>query len=120
MQTAVTALLFGFVRSILINTSQILWDSMWEVLFEAIEEAEERWNEDGMGDKKKDFVKDKVMEFIEEKADLNFIYKRAIIIFLDRIIDGIVEAINDELGKDWVNKVGKYQKEMAGKISFIE
>ena len=120
MKNAFLALLFGFAKSVLTNVSQILWDSMWEILFEAVEEAEKKWTKEGMGQRKKDFVKKKVMTFIEEKANLNFIQKKAISIFLDRMIDGIVEAINDELGKDWVDKVGKYEDELAGKISFIQ
>jgi len=116
MKAGLFALLFAFVRSVL----QSLWDGLWEVLFEAIEYAEEQWRSKGMGERKKEFVIEKVFSYIEDSMDLNFLYRKAIEVFLSKAIDGIVSALNDELGDNWVERVEEYKDELAGFIDFIE
>jgi len=119
MSGAVYALLFGFVRSVLKSASQAIWEGLWGVLFAAIEEAEERWREEGKGQERKSFVEDKVMSFVQEKADLNFIQRQAVKLFVSKTIDTIVEQLDDELGENWIEKVDEYKQELADMISFI-
>jgi len=120
MKSSLMAFLFAFIRSILTSVGQNLWDGLWEQLFAAIEYAEEKWNEENMGEKKKEFVMDKALEYISKHTDLNFLYRKALEIFISRVIDGIVAAINEELGDDWVEKVKQYKEELAGFLDFIE
>jgi len=116
MRSSLFALLFAFARSIL----QSLWNGVWEQLFEAIEYAEEQWHKKGSGEQKKEFVMDKVLGYIENNMELNFLYRKAIELFISRVIDGIIKALNKELGDNWVEKVEQYKDELADFIEFID
>ena len=120
MKEGLVALIYVFVRSVLSTVAQALWDGMWEELFAGIEEAERRWRESGNGEEKKEFVQKYVMEYLREHLELGFVRERAFEMFLGWTIDGIVKAINEELGHDWVEKVEQYKDEIARFISFIE
>jgi len=116
----VVAFLYVFVMAILKNVAQAVWDGMWQVLFEAVEEAEERWNEEGYSEEKKAYVMDKVTTFVEENTEnMFFIRKQAVRLFLSWSIDGVIKAIEDELGENWVESVKEYKDQMSDFVSFL-
>ncbi len=96
---------------------QGIWDSFWEVMFEAIEYAEEEWP--SASQKKKEYVEEKVLEFVNERADLNFITRQAVRLFINAMIDNVIEELEETLGEDWVDTVKDYKGDLADKIPFI-
>ncbi len=119
MREAFVALIYGFVKRALTSVAQSVWDGMWVKMFDAVEEAEERWREEGYSEEKKEFVENKIKTYIDERVELNFFQRRAFNLFLSWGIDGMVEAIEDELGENWVESVEEYKEEIAGFISFV-
>lgn len=114
------AMVIAFAQSFLQKIAQNLWDAMWVEIFGAITEAEKEWDESGRGEEKKQFVIDKVFEFVQERKNLNFIERQALKILLNITIDSIIKTINEEMGKNWVEKVKEYEDELDDKIPFIQ
>lgn len=115
----VLVFLGGLVRSLVTRIAQGLWDELWTQIFNGVAYAEERWIESGRGAQKKTWVLDAVMEFIEQRASLNWLQRQIVKLFVGRVIDAIVEVANEELGKDWVDKVKDLERELAERFPLI-
>lgn len=114
------ALLWGFVESILKSISQALWDGMWAVVFDAVESAEEKWESGDYARKKKEFVIEQAIQFVENRQKLGWIKKQAVKLFLSTAIDHIINSLNSELGKNWVEKVKEKEDELDDYFAWIE
>lgn len=121
MIAAVKNVFLGFVvslaKSILESTANNLWGETWEIIFEGIDEAEDKWDD---GKAKKEYVLDKVMELIDKQGRLGRIKKMIVKIFVNIVIDALINNINEEIGHDWSEKAGKYERKLADKIDFID
>lgn len=104
---------------ILQSLSQAIWDGFWSALFWAIQQAEDQWVEKGAGQAKKEWVVDTVMTYMEEEVKLNYITRKAVKIFVSRVIDVILRDLNEALGKDWREQVKSLEQHLAKKIPFI-
>ena len=109
----------SFSTKIALNVGQSLWDGLWEVMFEAIEEAENEWNEGNKGEVKKNWVLDKISNYIEDNTDMNWFKRRAINFVSSRAIDSIIDTLNDELGTDWIDHADNVKEQIEEKIPFI-
>jgi len=111
-----TALLWlgAFVRVVLTG----IWDGVWELIFEGVGYAEEQWED--QSERKKKYVMGLVMDYVDDNKDLGFVRRKAVELFLSRVIDGVIKAIQDELGDNWVEAAKEYQKELAGLLPFIK
>ncbi len=113
----------SFVRRLLSNifitTGKNLWDATWSEIFTAVEMAEKRWKESGKGEKKKEWVINTVLEYIESQTSLYWFQKRIIRFFISSVADAIIETLNEEVGQSWVKKVESLERELAHKIPFF-
>ena len=109
----------ALAHRILQGLAQHLWDRLWLALFDFAVEAEQKWKESGKGEEKKEWVMAKMLEFIEDKANLSWIQRQVIGMFVSEIINALVDEFNTQLGKDWGNRVEELQDELAGRIPFI-
>lgn len=113
----------SFVRrllsNIIITTGKNLWDATWSEIFTAVEKAEKRWKESGKGEKKKEWVIDTVLEYIESQTSLYWFQKRIIRFFISSVADAIIETLNEEVGQSWVKKVESLERELSHKIPFF-
>lgn len=116
------ALIFlsALVRSFLVNLVQNLWDGLWEEIFIAVAKAESRWDEGGRGEKKKEWVMSEVLSYLDEQANLNFIQRQVARLFVSRVVDAVIETLNESLGKDWVERIRELEGTLADRIPFID
>lgn len=112
----VLGLLSAFFRSLLNSTKKNLWNELWEKLFEFVIKAENYWEEQGRGEEKKDWVKKKVMGFVNDAVGLNWIQRRALSFFLSIVVDSLIATLNNQLGKDWIDKVEDVEENWANKL----
>src|SRR5690625_2248364 len=115
----VLAFLLGFVQRLLANVAQGLWDEVWEQIVTGVARAEQKWTESGQGAAKKTWVVDTVMEFVLARAELNWLQRQIVKLFVGRAVDAVVQTVNDELGKDWADRVKEFERELAAKVPFI-
>lgn len=115
--------LVSFVRRLLtgvvVKAGQNLWVASWTIIFQAIEEAEKRWKDGGSGKQKKEWVVEVVMEYIRGHISLGWFQKKIVELFVSQVADAIVIIINEELGHGWLERVKSLERELAGKIPFI-
>jgi len=122
MKNLAVAVLIGFIRNLLESAAQNLWEGLWEEIFKAVVEAEIKWKDEGMGDKKKEFVKDWIIDFLENhpSLDLGWIQQRLVNIFINQVIDAIVDSLNEELGHDWLKRAEEVERNLSGRLFFIK
>lgn len=113
-------LLAAVVQKILQSIAQGLWDGLWATIFQAVAYAEQKWAESGHGAEKKQWAKEQIMAFVNEKAQLSWIQRMLLNMFLDNVIDALVKEINDALGHDWTEAVKGVEKYLNEKIPFIK
>jgi len=116
----VLLLLVGVVQKSLQSIAQGLWDGLWATIFQAVAYAEQKWVESGHGAEKKQWAKEQIMAFVNEKAQLSWIQRMLLNMFLDNVIDALVKEINDALGHDWTEAVKGVEKYLNEKIPFIK
>ena len=120
MKGAIIASIIILAERILRNVSQSLWETIWEQIFLSVEAAEKKWRDSGMGETKVQWVIDTVLEWIGEKANLNWWQKQIVRLFIKEIASAIVDSLNEQVGKDWINTVEQWQTSLADKVWFIE
>ncbi len=113
-------LLVRFAERTLRRIGNHVWIGAWELKIEGVAEAEKYWEEKGRGEDKKEFVIKKVMGYIEGQKNLNFITRKILEMFVSRMVDAILEQLNEEIGKDWASQVEDLRDKLAGKIPFID
>lgn len=116
MGDRVLGLVSNFLRVILGNVKNNLWDQLWYKTFEYVIQAEEYWDEQGRGKHKKQWVKNKVLEFINEAVGLNWIQRRIASFFLATVIDSLIDTLNDQLGKDWIKQAQQIEENWKDKL----
>ncbi|QTL97102.1 hypothetical protein GM661_03465 [Iocasia frigidifontis] len=116
----VWAFFYGYVKKILNSLVNNLWDELWVEIIKGVNLAEQKWKESGQGEAKKKWVMEQVMTFINEQTELNWLQKKLVYIFVDKTIDALIDTFNEELGKDWGNKVAEWKEMLEGKIPFID
>ncbi len=119
------SVLWGFVnkwlKQIAIDASQSLWDGLWdEILLPAIAEAQQMWVTDGHGKDKKKFVLDRLMEFVEDKADFGWVRRTTIRLVFSLLINSIIDAIKKQLGEDWQASAKEVKALIAGRVPFLD
>jgi len=114
------ALLWTFVEYILKSISQGLWDGVWAVVFDAVEQAEEKWEQGDYARNKKEFVIEEAVKFVEKRKKLGFIKKRAVKLFLSTSIDYLINTLNEELGKNWVETVKEREDQLDDYIPWVD
>lgn len=97
-----------------------LWEGFWGVVFDAVKQAEKEWIAEGQSEVKKQYVIDKVMIYVNAMKRLNFVQKWAIKTFVARVIDSIIDRLNAELGRSWVDKVEDLKKYLEDKIPYVK
>lgn len=110
------ALLWTFAEYIL----DAIWDATWEVIFDAVEKAEEQWEEGELVKDKKKFVIEKALQFIEDHRGLNWIERHAVKLFFNVAIDGLIQSLNKDIGKNWVEKVKEREDQLDDYIPFVD
>ncbi|WP_245579475.1 glycoside hydrolase family 108 protein [Halonatronum saccharophilum] len=118
MSDKILSFLGLIVRNILNNTLEGLWGEVWEIIFELVIEAEKRWDESGKGKEKKKWVMDKLMKYINENINLNWIKKQLIEFFLSKVIDALIATLNEFVGNDWIDKVEELEEEWRDRFGF--
>ena len=106
--------------SIILNTGQSLWRATWSEIFLAVEFAERKWEQSGRGENKKRWVIKQVMAFVKQRAKLNWLQRRIIILLISQVANAIVDSLNEEIGHNWIKHVESLERELAGKIPFID
>ena len=114
------AFLAALAERILQRFVQGLWDALWEEVFRAVAEAEEKWRESGQGKAKKAWVMEQVMKFIDERAKLNWLQRLVVQLLVDKAIDAIVATVNEELGRNWVERVKELKQKLAAALPLVE
>ena len=120
MKDAVLSLTLGIARRTMMKVGQYVWDGTWNMIIQGIAEAEGLWEESGRGKEKKKYVIEKAIEYIEKNVRLNFITRRIMVMFVSRVVDAILDQLNEEIGTNWAEQVEDLQAELAGKIPFIK
>lgn len=116
--------LLAFLLAIVSRVANELWDQVWARVFDAIAHAEAKWVAEGSGKVKRDWVVAQIMAFIDEKLKdagkpLVWIDKWITSLAVGAIVDGIIGALNDTLGKDWRKKAEELEQTLNEKLSFI-
>jgi len=112
-------LLVAVVQKIFQSIAQSLWDGLWATIFQAVAYAEQKWAESGHRAEKNRWDKEQIMAFVNENAQLSWIQRMLLNMFLDNVIDALVKEINDALGHNWVEAVKGVEKYLNEKIPFI-
>ncbi len=60
-----------------------------------------------------------VMSCLDEQANLNLIQRQVARLFVSRVVDAIIETLNETLGKDWVKRIQEIEGTLADNIPFI-
>ena len=95
MKELAVSLMVGFLKSFLERVAQNLWDAVWAELIQAAAEAEQKWKESGQGEVKREWVIEKILEYINSQTKLSWLYKKLISMALGMIVDSMVKAFND-------------------------
>lgn len=117
--TPVLAFLWAIVEPMLVKIANELWDGLWEEIFLAVVQAEKKWTEQGMGEAKKAEALAFVMAYID-KQKLNILQKMLVKMFVSKAIDAIVAGVNEQLGRNWVERVKTLEQTLAEKLPVIE
>lgn len=104
---------------VILKAGKNLWDATWSEIFTAIERAERRWQESGEGEKKKEWVISTVLDYIKERASLNWLQHKMVSFFISAVADAIVETVNEEVGHSWLKSVKSLEEELSHKIPFF-
>lgn len=121
MLRAAWALLVAFLGGILKRVANATWDDLWVKIFEGVAQAELKWQEHtGKGAAKRQEVIDYIIDWIRSKRSLNVIELWVVRILVGNVVDAVVGEINNQLGKDWVEKAKEVEKDLADWIPFIE
>lgn len=115
----VILLLIGVVQRILQGIAQGLWDGLWNAIFQAVAYAEQKWEESGRGAEKKAWAKEQILAYVNQKAQLSWVQRMIFNLFVDNVIDTLVDEINNALGHNWSDAVKEVEKELNEKIPFI-
>ena len=105
-----------FVRRVLDDDIDELWDEIWEKIFTLVIEAENKWDEKNRGKEKKKWVVEKVMKYIKQKVEPNWIKRQIINLFISRVVDRLVNTLNEELGKDWIEQAEELEEDWHKEI----
>ena len=116
MREKILAALTCLVRSFLQTGKESLWDNVWEKIFYVVVEAEKKWEESGRGQEKKEWAKDKLLLYINDLVGLNWIQRRVVSLFLSLSIDTLLDTLNENLGKDWLDKVKEFEQKWKDSI----
>jgi uncharacterized membrane protein len=119
MKNVVVAFLVAFVKSLFQDVVNNIWDNMWIQILEGIAIAEQKWKESGQGEKKKKFVMDKVMGYINSEVSLSWLQKKLVKLLLNNVIASIIDVINKNLDKNWIDNVQEIQEELEDSLAFI-
>lgn len=87
------------------SLSTALWNSFWDAIFEGVQWAEKRWIETGRGSTRKEYVVTEIMDFLNRRGLIKWGSGWLIRIFVEKIVDEILDELNKGLGHDWVKKV---------------
>jgi len=98
---------------------QVLWDVFWDMVFAAVEKAETVWTESGCGAAKKDHVLQRVELFLKAKK-YNKFKIWCVMKFMNKFLDEMIEELNKNIGRRWIEKAIDLKKYFAGKIKFID
>ena len=105
---------------ILQGLAQSIWDSFWDEIIQAVVFAEEQWKNTGRGKKKKDYVVQHMMDWLESKGLVKWYKKRFMRRAVETIVDRIIEEANKKAGHNWVDHAEELQNYLASKIPFIK
>ena len=101
-----TTLLSTMAMMIAKKAASFLWEVLWKIVAASIVEAEKNWEKTGCGEVKKQWVLDHAMEYVEQNMKLNAISKWVVKTFISKIIDQIIEKLNDQFkNHKWVDYV---------------
>lgn len=117
---SVLAFLWLLVEPLLKRIANELWDGIWEQIILAVQHAEQKWAEAGRGETKKAEVIATVMAYVNEHAKLNWIQLQFVKLFVSKVVDAIVDELNEKAGKDWGEKVKELERNLAIKLPVIE
>ncbi len=117
-------LLVAFLIGLLSRIANELWDATFAKLFEAIEQAEAKWNAEGQGKVKRDWVVAQVMAFIDERLKaagkpLAWLDRWMVSLAVGAVADAVVASLNDTLGKGWRQKAEELERQWAEKLPII-
>lgn len=112
----VLILLAALIYTILSAKDNGLWDAVWNQIFAAVAVAEEKWKASGSGDDKRRWVVDTVTAYVTARVELNWIQRLALASFVGGVADAIVNEINEQLGKSWVDRVREFEARFAGRV----
>ena len=119
MGKLIVALLLGFVQAVLKRTANLLWEDLWEKLFAAIAEVEARFKDDA-GEQKKQWVMERLEEWLKEKVQLNWVQNLLFKMVIGRLIDAIVAELNRAMGHDWIETARQFERQMAEWLPVID
>ena len=87
--------LSGIALTILKRVASFAWEVLWTVVTDAMEEAEKSWTEVGSGKVKKEWVMSNAMRYVDT-LKLNFISHWIVKTFISRVIDSLIEKLNQD------------------------
>lgn len=116
MKNWFVSFLSGLALKLLEGLSVAAWDAFWRTVCDAVRDAERKWNG---GTVKKKWVIDHVMQWLEGRERLGFLRRWAVRVFLNRVIDEIVDELNDRVGHDWGTCVADLKALLEGKIRWF-
>lgn len=117
----ILAFLAALAMRILERFANGLWQELWLWIITRVVEAEQKWIAEGHGAQRKEWVLDQLMQLITERAkELSWLQRQLLWLFLDQILNTLVDTINEELGRDWGRKIDELEDEIAKWIPFIK
>lgn len=114
-----TSVAVAFLGAFLTKFANMAWDDLWDKLYKLIAEAEKLYYQDG-GAKRKDWVIDQTIKWMEEFMKPNVVQRWILRSGLDIVVDVLVKALNDSIGHDWVEKAKEMEHQLSQMLPIIE
>jgi hypothetical protein len=118
--TPLFTLLWVYVESLLNKVLDTFWDALWVTLAESAIDAEATWTESGSGANKKAAVVSAIMQAVEARGKLNLIQKKLVSLFVNKLVDILLNELNGTIGKDWGAKVMALKEYWSDRLPIVD
>jgi len=118
--TVLTPFIIAIAKGVLESLAQAVWDSLRTTLIEAVAEVEKKFKNGDYSEKKKDEVIKAVLDYIQKHKKLSKIQVWALRSFIGRVIDKMLDDLNNNYGHSWSKYVGDLFSYWAKRLPLID